>query len=92
MSLHRQNDVRHQPQGSSATAGCGLSAGVRSSLRRWFDDDRGHDLIEYALLAAFVALAGLVGFQLLGSAMNTTFGQWNSAVESQWEPSAPAGS
>jgi len=49
-----------------------IEAGLRASLR----DDRGQDLIEYALLASFVALVAIAGATLLG----TTLNNWFSAV------------
>jgi Flp pilus assembly pilin Flp len=37
---------------------------------RFYAEDHGQDLIEYALLAAFVALATVVGITTLGSGLN----------------------
>ena len=39
-------------------------------LIRWVHDDSGQDLIEYALLATFIALATIVGITTLGSGLN----------------------
>lgn len=41
---------------------------------RLVEDDRGQDLIEYALLASFVALLAIVGAGLLGTALNNWLG------------------
>ena len=39
-------------------------------ITRFYAEDHGQDLIEYALLAAFVALATIVGISTLGSGLN----------------------
>lgn len=44
-------------------------------LTRLVRDDQGQDLIEYALLATFVALLAIVGAGLLGTALNNWYGQ-----------------
>ena len=40
---------------------------------RFVREEQGQDLIEYALLAAFVSLAAVVGATLLGSGLNTWY-------------------
>ena len=39
-------------------------------LARLVREDEGQDLIEYAMLAAFVSLVAIVGATLLGSSLN----------------------
>ena len=39
-------------------------------ITRFYAEDHGQDLIEYALLAAFVALATIVGISTLGTGLN----------------------
>jgi Flp pilus assembly pilin Flp len=58
-------------------------------FRRWFADDRAIDLVEYALLATFIAIVGLLGFQAIGINMNTSYTSWDSAVDSIWEVPPP---
>jgi len=43
-------------------------------------DDEGQDLIEYALLAAFVSLAAISGATLLGTALKGWFGDVSGTV------------
>ena len=43
-------------------------------------DDSGQDLIEYALLSAFVALVCIVGATSLGTALNNWYGSVGDAV------------
>jgi pilus assembly protein Flp/PilA len=49
-------------------------------LARLVRDDEGQDLIEYALLAAFIALAAVAAITLLGSGINTLFGNVNTKL------------
>jgi Flp pilus assembly pilin Flp len=55
----------------------------------WLRDDRGQDLIEYALLAATIGLVGVAAFQLMGNNMNTVYTGWDAAVQSVWETPDP---
>lgn len=50
----------------STRLGCLLSCLIR--------DERGQDLIEYALLATFIALVAIVGATQLGTALNNWYG------------------
>jgi len=65
---------------------------LKRLLRRLRADDSGDDLIEYALLGSFVALVGLLGFQLIGTNMNGAFRAWDSSVQNQWEMPNPISS
>ena len=38
-----------------------------------YTDERGQDLIEYALLASFIALVSIASLKLLGQAINSVF-------------------
>ena len=46
---------------------------MKAILRRLWAEERGQDLIEYALLVALVALAATVGMNALATAINTEF-------------------
>jgi Flp pilus assembly pilin Flp len=46
-------------------------------LRALVRDDRGQDLIEYALLAALIALASVLAIQAAGTQVNAV---WNAIV------------
>ena len=56
---------------------------------RLFKDEQGQDLIEYALLATFVALVAIAGATLLGGSLNSWFTSISGRVDSA---SAGAGS
>ena len=62
---------------------------MRNRFGRWLRDESGVDLIEYMLLATFVAIAGWVGVQVLGSAMFTTYSSWDSTTQEVWEVQDP---
>jgi Flp pilus assembly pilin Flp len=47
-------------------------------LRRLMGDETGQDLVEYALLLAFVALAGAAAFVGMSSSVNTIWSAANS--------------
>lgn len=46
---------------------------LRAKLTGFHHDDSGQDLIEYALLAALIALAATVGMQTVASDINNAF-------------------
>jgi Flp pilus assembly pilin Flp len=49
-------------------------------FRSLLEDERGQDLIEYALLSATIGLAGIAVFNTLGGAMLTAYTNWNTAT------------
>jgi Flp pilus assembly pilin Flp len=60
-----------------------------SRLLRLLADESGVDLIEYMLLATFLAIAGMLGIQVLGTAMNNSYQSWDDATQDAWEVSDP---
>ena len=52
-------------------------------------DDSGQDMIEYALLTAFIGLAGAATLQTLGVTIGNTFNAWNTNNNSLWESPNP---
>jgi Flp pilus assembly pilin Flp len=64
-----------------------------SLLGRLFSDDRGQDLVEYALLAAFIGIAGWAVIMALPTVIGATYASWldpNNGVPGQWNPPEPA--
>ena len=53
---------------------------MRSSAAPFIRDEHGQDLVEYALLIAFIALACIIGLQNLGGAINTTYNSISSSL------------
>jgi pilus assembly protein Flp/PilA len=52
---------------------------MKHLITRFVREDEGQDLVEYALLIAFIALACIIGLQQLGTAINTTYNSISSA-------------
>jgi Flp pilus assembly pilin Flp len=62
---------------------------VQKALYLWKDDE-GADLVEYALLASMVALAGVLVFPSIGAKLGAAFATWSGNVYNDvWEPSDP---
>ena len=53
---------------------------MTSFLVNFVRDDRGQDLIEYALLGSFVSLAAYAGANTLGTNLNTWYNSVATAV------------
>ena len=54
---------------------------VREVLRSLHRDESGQDLIEYALLAALIALAATAGMNVVASDVNNAFSKIGSKLE-----------
>jgi Flp pilus assembly pilin Flp len=57
--------------------------------------DEGQDIVEYALLAAFIGIAGWAALMFIDDAVGTTYSSWldpTVGVPSLWEPAEPVGS
>ena len=52
-------------------------------------DEQGQDLVEYALLGAFVAIATIVGLRAIQSAIGNQYGTWDTGEQNLWEPPQP---
>ena len=59
-------------------------------LRRVVAEEDGQDLVEYALLAALVALASAAAILAVQTRMQTTYVSWNTATQACWQMPAPA--
>ena len=57
--------------------------------RRLLVDDCGQDLIEYALLAAIIGIAGILVLPLIAPKMGNAFSNWGTQTWNEWRPSAP---
>ena len=65
---------------------------ITRQLRRLASDDAGQDLLEYALLTAFVGLAGLAALNAMGTSIGTWYGNSNTTVNGLWVSPDPGGS
>ena len=62
---------------------------VKELMARLVVNDEGQDLIEYALLTAFIGLAGAAALNLVAASMNTTYGGWGTGINNLWKPADP---
>ena len=70
-----------------------LAAGAAKELLvRFVSEDRGQDLIEYALLTTVVGFSGAAVFTLIMSAIGATYGSWETGLNGLSEPPSPGGS
>ena len=60
-----------------------------SRLLRLLSDESGVDLVEYMLLATFVAIVGWLGMQFIATNMNSSYRSWDSATQGAWEMPDP---
>ena len=62
---------------------------IRRSVVGFVKDERGQDLVEYALLGAFVALATVAGLRVIENAIGTEYVQWDLDEQDLWQPPNP---
>ena len=55
---------------------------MKNLLVRFVQEDEGQDLVEYALLITFIALACIIGMQQLGTAINNRYNSISSSLAS----------
>jgi len=65
-------------------------APARALIRRWLLDDRGQDLVEYALLGALLAVTGVAAYELLRLNLGTSYLEWDTNVQGLWDMPCPA--
>jgi Flp pilus assembly pilin Flp len=61
-------------------------------ITRLVVEDTGQDLVEYAMLAAFVGVAGWAAAMSIRDAAGVTYQSWidpNAGVPKLWEPAPP---
>ena len=63
---------------------------VMTFVRRLWIDDRGQDLVEYVLLGATVAFAGLAAMQAFPAMAYALYTGWDNAQQQLWYPQPPA--
>jgi Flp pilus assembly pilin Flp len=54
---------------------------ITTSIKAFLRDDSGQDLVEYALVLVFLALAAIAVLPTLGKAVNNVFSQSSSSLE-----------
>jgi Flp pilus assembly pilin Flp len=59
------------------------------TLWAWLADDRGDDLIEYALLVVTVGIAGAAVLSAFPGVINTIYTSWDNGQQGLWVPRDP---
>jgi Flp pilus assembly pilin Flp len=54
-------------------------------------DDRGQDLIEYAVITTFISVASVILMVVIVVLMGAGYGNWITQIQAAWEPGAPCG-
>jgi Flp pilus assembly pilin Flp len=62
---------------------------MRAALRRLIEDESGQELAEYALLALFLGLAGLVVWNAIALLIGGLYQGYDAGVQGAWEPPDP---
>jgi Flp pilus assembly pilin Flp len=65
------------------------AAKVVHMWRALIDDDRGQDVIEYALLAGLIALVTAPALVALQLALKASYNSWNTATLKCWQMPEP---
>ena len=60
-----------------------------AALGRLVRDERGQDQIEYALLTAALAFAGIAGFDAIRASLGSAYAAWQGAINGLWESPSP---
>jgi Flp pilus assembly pilin Flp len=68
-----------------------LRTAVEHLARRFCTEERGQDLIEYAILTAIVTVASLVVFLSIRTRMAAVYLSWGTSIHANWQPPPPMG-
>ena len=63
-----------------------------SLVRRFFIEERGQDLVEYALIGAFFGIVGFLAMQAIQVTIGDTYSDWldpTVGTPSLWDPAEP---
>ena len=58
-------------------------------LCRWLAEDDGQDLLEYVLLGATIAFAGIVVMNAFDDVIRIVYASWDTGTQAIWEPQNP---
>lgn len=67
-----------------------LARAMTPLLCRWLREDAGQDLVEYVLLGAAIAFAGLVVMNGFRNVISIVYASWDLSTQAIWEPQNPA--
>ena len=55
----------------------------------FIDEEEGQDLVEYALLGAFVAIVTMAGLRVIENAIGMEYVNWDQDEQDLWRPPNP---
>lgn len=58
---------------------------------RLWRDESGQDLLEYAILAVTIGIAGALVFPTIIGKLSNNYGSSNAAIQADWQPCDPGG-
>jgi len=62
---------------------------MRRLLTRLLREECGQDIIEYALLAAFIGTVGILAWQSVGVSVGSKYLGWDTGVQGLYSPPDP---
>ena len=62
---------------------------MKSLLLAFFSDDDGQDLVEYALLGAFIGVVSVIVWQNIATAIGLRYTEYNTNINSLWASPEP---
>jgi Flp pilus assembly pilin Flp len=65
------------------------SVTAKNMFARLWHDDRGQDVVEYALLAAMIGLGSYGGFVLIQNTIHNSYIGWDTNQQNLWVPPNP---
>ena len=93
---HRVREIERRAKGASPTFFdvnpvplLPMLIEIVRNARRLVKDDRGADLVEYGLIGAAIAIAGILFFPTIFAKLDQAFETWGTNVYDAWEPEAP---
>jgi Flp pilus assembly pilin Flp len=64
---------------------------MRQLVTRLLREECGQDVIEYALLGAFIGTVGIVAWQSVGTGIFNAYVGWDDGVQKLYSPPDPGG-
>jgi len=68
---------------------------ITSWLFRWIvtlaRDERGQDIVEYALLSALIGVMGIAAWDAIAGGIGNAYSDWDFNTQDLWEPDDPVG-
>lgn len=62
---------------------------ILAPFARLWREDSGQDVVEYALLSAFIGLGSYGGFVAIQNTIYGSYGIWDSGQQNLWQPLDP---